>query len=131
MTAGAVGSIIIYDSMLKMNWKTDTAVQNGLAWMAENFTVTKHPSEMFPWLAYNLYAIERLGIFAETEMIGTHAWYREGATFLLDSQKPDGSWLLSTQYTHPPYDTCLAILFLRRATRPLTDVASVDRVPQK
>ena len=131
MTAGALGSIIIYDTLMKVNWKTDVAVQNGLAWMAENFTVTKHPSEMFPWLAYNLYAIERLGVFAETEMIGKHAWYREGASFLLDSQKPDGSWLLSTQYTFPAYDTCLAILFLRRATRPLTDVASVDRVTQK
>jgi hypothetical protein len=132
MTAGGIGSIILYDTMMKKNWKTDPAVQNGLAWMAENFNVRKHVgTEMHPWLAYNLYAIERLGVFAETETFGSNSWYPEGANFLLESQKPDGSWLLSTEYTKPAYDTCLAILFLRRATRPLRDVASVDRVVPK
>jgi hypothetical protein len=43
---------------------------------------------------------------------------------ILDAQKPDGSWVVGKD--SPAWDTCFAILFLRRATRPLTDVASVD-----
>ena len=49
---------------------------------------------------------------------------------LIDEAMKEG-WLLSTEYTFPAYDTCLAILFLRRATRPLKAVASVDRTPSK
>jgi hypothetical protein len=52
-------------------------------------------------------------------------WYPEGANILLDAQKPAGSWLMSDN-GKPLWDTCFAILFLKRATRPL-DVASEDR----
>jgi imidazoleglycerol-phosphate dehydratase/histidinol-phosphatase len=38
----------------------------------------------------------------------------------------DGSWQ-SKGADHAIWDTCFAVLFLRRATRPLVDVASVDR----
>jgi hypothetical protein len=40
-------------------------------------------------------------------------------------QAADGSWT-SKGADHSIWDTCFAILFLRRATRPLTDVASMD-----
>jgi len=39
----------------------------------------------------------------------------------------DGSWGFKSDIDSPVWDTCFAILFLRRATRPLNDVASVDR----
>ena len=65
-----------------------------------------------------------------TEMIGRHEWYVEGAEMLLAAQNADGSWAAKTQ-VNPLRDTCFAILFLRRATRPLQDVASVDRVQKR
>jgi len=81
-------------------------VQNGLAWMAATFDATRNAGwEVHPWLAYHLYAIERLGIFGATETFGPHHWYPEGPKVLLDAQKPDGSWLLSTEVSTPPDDT--------------------------
>ena len=66
-----------------------------------------------------------------TQTMGKHDWYLEGAKAILDAQKPDGSWLVSDYFRSPPdrpgWDTCFAILFLKRATRPLLDVPSVDR----
>ena len=67
----------------------------------------------------------RAGIFYGTERFGAHEWYPEGATYLLGEQKPDGSWKAGKS-DHEIWDTCFAILFLRRATRPLIDVASTD-----
>jgi hypothetical protein len=130
MTAGAVGSLVIYDYLLgeKESWKKDPTVQSGLAWMAKNFSVDKHPgppncnqSSHY----YYLYALERMGILYGTEFVGRHPWYPEGVQFLLGAQKADGSWLEGEKWW-PVWDTCFAILFLRRATRPLQDVASVD-----
>ena len=71
-----------------------------------------------------LYALERVGILSGTVDIGTHDWYREGANFILKSQKEDGSWKTATGGGNAVWDTCFAILFLKRATRPL--VASID-----
>jgi hypothetical protein len=59
------------------------------------------------------------------EKFGTHFWYADGVRVLLESQKTDGSWAVDDWGT-PTWDTCLALLFLKRATRPL--VPSTDRV---
>jgi hypothetical protein len=104
-----------------------------MEWLARNFTVTGNPK--IPagdaglqggWHYYYLYAVERAGIFYGTEKLGAHDWYAEGAKHLLGAQQADGSWL-SKGADHAIWDTCFAVLFLRRATRPLIDVASVDR----
>ena len=76
---------------------------------------------------YYLYALERAAILYGTETLGRHVWYVEGANWLLDGQKPDGSWDVGDRQWapwNPVWDTCFAILFLKRATRPL--VASED-----
>ena len=65
-----------------------------------------------------------------TELIGRHEWYVEGAKLLLDAQKADGSWRVANG-ENAAYDTCFAILFLRRATMPLGDVASTDRLHKR
>ena len=39
-------------------------------------------------------------------------WYPWGAEELVDSQSDDGSW---PKMYEPPTDTCLALLFLKRA----------------
>jgi hypothetical protein len=82
-------------------------------------------------LYYYLYALERAGVLAATETFGLHNWYVEGAEAILSSQRADGSWLAPlphgdrSEMTNVAWDTCFAILFLKRATRPL-DVASTD-----
>ncbi len=127
MTAGAVGALVIYDHLLGKDWKADPDVAEGLAWLAKKFTAKKNPGKD-EWLYYWLYAVERVGILCGTEKIGPHAWYAAGAKQLLDTQQPDGSWKGDEQAT---WDTCFAILFLRRATRPLEDVPSVDRFKKR
>ena len=125
MTAGAVGGLTIYLFMQNKPWMKDKEVVTGLEWMGKNFTLTENPGSAEGWQYYYLYALERAGIFYGTEAIGGHAWYPEGAKYLLGEQKPDGSWK-APKSDHEIWDTCFAILFLRRATRPLIDVASTD-----
>jgi len=125
MTAGAVGGVVIYDFILDESWKRDACVHRGMEWVARNFTVTENPGPPEPHGGglnhyYYLYAMERLGILYGTEKLGAHDWYPKGALFLLDAQRADGSW----QADDPVTDTCFAILFLRRATRP---IASQDK----
>jgi len=134
MTAGAIGSMVIYDSILGVNWKKDFVVSSGLKWLAEHFTVTsnangeKSDQDRVRWHLYFLYAMSRAGILYGTESMGSHDWYKEGANYLLDRQGGNGSWPAGT------WDTCFAVLFLQRATRPLPppgrkleDVASEDK----
>ena len=133
MTAGAVGACIIYDHYLKKDWKRDPVVNGGLAWLAKDFSVSKNWGGRVHYgtggtsamLYYYLYALERVGVLADVLKVGTHDWYREGANFILGKQRDDGSWLSGTNDSKAAWDTCFAILFLKRATRPM--VASVDR----
>ncbi|HVE39791.1 MAG TPA: FecR domain-containing protein [Planctomycetota bacterium] len=144
MTAGAVSSLIIYDHLLGTDWKKDVSVRLGMNWMTNYFMVSRNlgidqsfktvnggttPSETYHY--YGLYALERVGILSAQEKLGRHPWYAEGAKFILSKQKADGSWLENSQSTTSTWDTCFAILFLRRATRPLPEVASEDRLPPK
>jgi anti-sigma factor RsiW len=135
MTAGGVGALAILDSLLGREWKSDKTVLNGLAWLAKNWSWTENvgPSEIGggkpkSWLLYHFYAVERMGMLLDTPKVGDNDWYLEGASILLDAQKPTGAWTMSDG-GKPLWDTCFAILFLKRATRPL-DVASEDRKPK-
>lgn len=133
MSAGGVASLVICDYLQKRDWKRDKDVVDGLQWLAANFTVSRNPgasSNMSGWHYYYLYGLERAALLFETETLGSHKWYAEGAKYLLKEQKSDGSWASKTQGQGMgmggpnPIDTCFAILFLRRATRPLKDVAT-------
>jgi len=132
MTAGAVGSVAILDYLLDLDWKKDPSVAAGLAWLTTHYSVTENvvppqerPAGTTEFYYYYLYALERAGILAGTEMLGTHKWYLEGAKILVEAQTADGSWQHGGEWNKPSWNTCFAILFLKRATRPL--VASVDR----
>jgi hypothetical protein len=121
MTVGATGGLTIYDYMMKKDWKKNPAVNSGLAWIASNYSVTANPKHGGSWYYYYLYGLERVGMLYDTTLIGNHDWYVEGAKVLLDKQEADGSWKGSSQAT---WDTCFAILFLKKATRPLVATES-------
>jgi hypothetical protein len=124
MTAGAVGALCIYNYILGKDWKKDRAVIEGMNWLDANYSMTQNvgPCEIAPvpdgWLYYYLYALERTGLLYDTTLIGKHDWYLDGYKILLGSQKGDGSWDKS-HFIKPTWDTCFAILFLKRSTRPL------------
>ncbi len=125
MTAGATGALIIYRHFLKLDYKRDPKVLKGMDWIGKNFTEKENPKYQEPrmWHLYWLYAVERVGILFGTEKLGSHEWYVEGAKHLLDAQKENGSWR-GMSLGGDVADTCFAILFLRRATKPLPKVAT-------
>ncbi|MCC6741988.1 MAG: hypothetical protein IT452_23410, partial [Planctomycetia bacterium] len=95
-----------------------TVIDKGLDWLGQNFAVDQNPKHNDPkaWIYYYLYGMERVGVLADTEFFGKHEWYQEGAKFLLAVQAAGGDW------NNDSRDTSWAILFLRRATRPVGKV---------
>jgi hypothetical protein len=121
MTAGGVGSLVIYDTMKAADWKKDPAVKAGMNWIAQHSSTSDNPlctAESGRMLYHWLNAVERAGVMCGTETFGRQAWYPEAAKMLLDAQKDDGSWNAGWDTT---WDTCFAILFLRRAGHGLSE----------
>ncbi len=124
MTAGAVGCLVIYDHLQKRDGRKNPQVRNGMAWLASSSWLSGPPPGVTPfWYYYYLYAIERVGMLFGTPVIGTKDWYFDGATWLLAQQAADGSWDQNRLYPNPStrtFDTCFAVLFLKKATKGLT-----------
>jgi hypothetical protein len=141
MTAGGLASLCVYQSLLGEPWVKDPTIEAARNWITINFAVKEDPQAVRGWegykptsaLYYYLYALERAGILYGSETFGTHPWYSEGARFILDSQRSDGSWDTPgvQDDSGQVANTCFAILFLRRATQPLSPVASEDRYIKK
>ncbi len=104
--------------MKSADWKKDPAVKAGLNWIALRFSAVDNPLctavETGKMFNHYLTAVERTGILCGTETFGRYAWYPEAAKQLLDAQKEDGSWNAGWD---SPWDTCFAILFLRRGAQ--------------
>jgi len=135
MTSAGVCSVAICRAGLRLRDPLkDQAVVAGLSWLGQNFAVddnagvTKsHVADPERWLYYYLYSIERAGRICAVEEIGKKKWYPAGVEFLLKKQKEDGSWWTGLQGVQwkqagdiETADTCFAILFLTKATPPLT-----------
>ena len=116
MTAGAIGATVIYEYMLGRDFKKDAVTRAGVNWLAKNFVVNDN--------LYYMYAVERAGMLYDTVKFGEHDWYLKGAKHLVNTQKPDGGWGNREKAEENTWDTCFAILFLKKATR---GVATGDR----
>jgi hypothetical protein len=130
MTAGGVGSLVIYDYLLGRDWRRDREVGAGMAWLGKNFTVDVNPGphehaqfaeNTTHHVAYYLYALERAAILYGTAEIGRQDWFGRIVPALLAKQRADGAFALKGGDL---VDTCYGVLFLRRSTRALPDVAS-------
>ncbi len=88
---------------------------------------------------YNLYSVERGCSLAKVRKLnGTVDWYAIGAQLLIEAQNDDGCWGRNRRYgpdaavsvTPALVNTCMAILFLRRASMPvLTKHRERDKTP--
>jgi hypothetical protein len=133
LTAAAVCSAAICANALgSKDPKSDPVAKKGLAWLDKNLDMAKNagietssvggPS---PWQYYDLYSVERTGRVLSLDVVGKRWWYAEGAKWILAAQQADGHWedgeLSSGRRPSMTIaDTCFALLFLTRATRPLT-----------
>jgi hypothetical protein len=59
-----------------------------------------------------LHAVERAGLLLSAESFGRQMWYPDAVKMLMATQNEDGSWSAGWNNT---WDTCFAVLFLRRA----------------
>ncbi len=109
MTAGALGAVCIYEYMLGRDWKKDPTARSGAAWLGAKFSVNTN--------YYYMYGLERAGMLYGVESFGGRNWYFEGAKLLLNNQSGDGSWGKRENKDENTWDTCFAILFLKKATR--------------
>jgi hypothetical protein len=65
---------------------------------------------------YFLWSVERVGVLYDLPTIGKKDWYRWGAEILVANQKELGNWDKGGYPgATPVLDTCLALLFLKRA----------------
>jgi len=91
----------------KISRPATAAERMAFEWMTDNWTVDRSPGG--GQHLYYLYGIERVGALYDTDHIGPHDWYRDGAEKLLKMQKGGGEW-------EGEPNTCFALLFLSRAT---------------
>ena len=131
MTAAGIACLTIarHQLRLKKSRKLDGAtsrhidqlVLGGWAWLDRHWAMDRNP-EKSPggaWSYYYLYSLERAGILAGVKRVGGRDWYFEGAVELLARQdKKKGSW--NEGGGKDVSETCFALLFLKRATAPLS-----------
>ena len=98
----------------------NTSLHDGLAWLAHHWRVTENPNYR-TWHYYYLAGLERAGVLANRDHVGTHDWYREGVDLLLQAQRPDGLWD-DGNGDGVVASTCFALQFLTRATIPLVRI---------
>jgi len=104
----------------KLGGKTLTALhrskRQALRWLDDHFTVSTNPG--YPSTTYYyLYGVERVGALLDLEDFGGTPWYRAGAQWLVGQQSDDGAWGRFDE-------TCFGLLFLTRATGPVTGLAT-------
>ena len=118
-TAGISCLAVIHSELLKSGKyqreisSVSRAIDDGFAWLQQNFALDKNPGGNLAWHFYYLYGLERAGVLADRKWIGDHDWYREGAEYLLGRQYTNGGW------GDGILDTSFALLFLRRSTVPV------------
>ena len=139
MTTAAIGTLAISrDALLRperfsaysdeLDRKVKRSVQDGFAWLDRNWSVEFNPPRGGPnWHYYYLYGLERACVYGDREHVGNHDWYAEGAMYLVGHQLPDGHWSSGATGVKEggPSDLCdtaWALLFLKKATRPVIPV---------
>ncbi|NIA20770.1 MAG: DUF4159 domain-containing protein [Anaerolineaceae bacterium] len=67
------------------------AIERGLRWIGRNFEAARNPhSRNGTWRRYWLYCVARAGRASGYKYFGTHDWYREGASSIINSNR-DGA----------------------------------------
>ncbi|MSR48187.1 MAG: hypothetical protein EXS13_14195 [Planctomycetes bacterium] len=126
MTAAGTTILAVAEQELKGKSKSGGylgTAKRGVQWLADHYTVNDNINEGHDrWDLYYLYGLERVASLLDLDKIGGHDWYREGATHLCDHQGDKGQW--GSSYGDHPIDTCFALLFLNRATAPVSGQSS-------
>lgn len=137
MTCAGVAAVIIAREQLAFHRAfraedeeaTRSSIADGFAWIGQSYTHTgssgpgqdpRNRPNRAPANeeidGYLLYGLERAGVLGDVVKVGQHTWYDEGAAHLLERQLRSGLW----HGMHgDSVETAFALLFLKRATRPV------------
>ena len=107
---------------VRLRKDAERAIVQGSMWLGNHWAVNTNPPNR-SWHYFHLYGLERVGALMEQEMYGGHPWYLEGASFLVDDQKGNGSWGDNER------DTAMGLLFLKRATSLAVTEAGTRKAP--
>ncbi|MEZ0231116.1 MAG: prenyltransferase/squalene oxidase repeat-containing protein [Planctomycetota bacterium] len=135
MTTSGLAALLVCKGQLdgtpafdKQRDAVNTAIRDGFAWMAANFTVENNPgvaSTVAQHHYYYMYGLERAGMIGLVEKFGDKDWYAEGSSMFLGAQEEDGSFNARGKGTcGPVVDTCFALLFLSKGTTPIVRLPS-------
>jgi hypothetical protein len=95
----------------------DERIVKGLLALTKNVGMPTGRTEGLPMAnLYFLWSVERVGVLYDLPTIGNKEWYRWGAEILVANQTRNGNWENGGYHgANPTIDTCLALLFLKRA----------------
>jgi hypothetical protein len=134
MSAGGLAALVICDKLGGKDWLQDKSALMARDWVTYHFTPIENYGPVEELMAkemisdtpnantelyYYLWAVERAAAVCGMEKFGARDWYAEGKREILAAQRRDGSWFSGVKRCQPVYDTCYAILFLTRSTRPM------------
>jgi hypothetical protein len=118
---GLLGLAVAYgaqeDAEVQALSRQDPRIVKGIEALAKNVGVPKDRTDNVPMTdLYFLWSVERVGVLFDLPTIGGKDWYRWGAEILVANQTKNGNWENGGYHgNHPTIDTCLALLFLKRA----------------
>ncbi len=143
MTAGGAMALVFCEAAVRKTRVTHPSmgdlqsVKKALAWIGNEFEPGRNRdaarafgsrkgrrSDSF-WRHYWLWSLERAASVAGTERVGKHDWYAEGARYLLEKQRKDGTWRDPESQLRA---TCFALLFFGRATKAVITPRDGERV---
>jgi hypothetical protein len=131
MTFGGVGSLAILKTLLHQNVSQYKPILRGFEWVGKNYSVEENPGAHVLYggnkdekpkiyYYYFLYSCERGCDLTGVQKFDDHDWFAEGLRELQKTQEEDGTWREPTREGQV-IATCFAILFLKRATKPLVN----------
>lgn len=89
-----------------------TSLRDGLAWILDNYDVSRNPRRDAAWFFYYTYSLEKAMDTAGVERLGLREWWRDLAAELLARRD------VKTKAWATIEDTSFALLVLNRATLP-------------
>lgn len=130
MTSAGVSGLLLARQGLKqqggryraLQKRIDSAIFDGFAWLAKNFSVRLNPGfaeRADNHLSYWLYCLERCCELDGIARLQGRDWYYEGGLQLLAAQRANGSFQAAHSSTLRLDSTCFAILFLAKASAPV------------
>jgi tetratricopeptide (TPR) repeat protein len=91
----------------------DAKVAKGLRSLEPVLAAPEHPERLGGRALYFWWALERVCLIYDVKTVGDKDWHALGTKWLLEHQKPDGSW--QAEFAEGGADTCFALLFLARS----------------